>query len=262
MMGFMTALAPPNWRPLPLLGPHVSRDNGLYRAAALSHATPAELAQCPDELTWLDLRTSGELDQESRDHLPATWQHVHAPFIEVDVQAGQEAETLDDLLDGTATFGDHYCRMLDVAVANIAQVLRTIGKISGPVVIGCQGGRDRTGLISAILLLVAGADPQIAVSDYVRTNDDLTENLRRQPGGEQTQELFAALDLVCRAEDIAQAIDYLASRGGVRGYLSGHLSDEEYDLLASRIRIRLGVDPESTDPLLPLTTPSQKEVTV
>ena len=153
----MTALAPPNWRPLPLLGPHVSPNNGLYRAAALSHATRAELAQCPDELTWLDLRTRGELEQESREHLPTTWQHVHAPFMELDVQAGQEAQALDGLIDGSATFGDHYCRMLDVAVANIAQVLRTIGETSGPIVIGCQGGRDRTGLISAILLLVEGS---------------------------------------------------------------------------------------------------------
>ena len=260
-MDHMTALAPPNWRPLPLLGPHVSPNNGLYRAAALSHATRAELAQCPDELTWLDLRTRGELEQESREHLPTTWQHVHAPFMELDVQAGQEAQALDGLIDRSATFGDHYCRMLDVAVANIAQVLRTIGETSGPIVIGCQGGRDRTGLISAILLLAAGADPHVAVDDYIRTNDDLHENLQRQPGGEQTQELFAALDLVCRREDIAQAIDYLASLGGVREYLSSHLPDEEYDRLVASIRIRLGVDPDPSDSSLPLTTPSQKEVT-
>ena len=86
-------------------------------------------------------------------------------------------------------------------------------------------------------------------------------NLQRQPGGEQTQELFAALDLVCRREDIAQAIDYLASLGGVREYLSSHLPDEEYDRLVASIRIRLGVDPDPSDSSLPLTTPSQKEVT-
>lgn len=96
----------------------------------------------------------------------------------------------------------------------------------------------------------------------MRTNEDLRENLHRQPGGEEAQELLAALDLVCRPEDIAQAIDHLVSRGGVRGYLSDHLSDEEYDRLAASLRIRLGVELAPPGSSLPLTAPSQKEFAV
>src|SRR5690606_17038106 len=69
----MTGLLPPNWRSLPLLGPHASPGGMLYRAAALSHATAEELAQCPADLTWIDLRTQGEVDEETRHHVPSAW---------------------------------------------------------------------------------------------------------------------------------------------------------------------------------------------
>lgn len=255
----MHTLVPPNWRPLPLLGPHAAREHALYRAAALSHATPAELTECPDDLVWLDLRTRGELEAEATEHVPAAWAHVHAPFLEIEVQAGQEADTLEGLINGTTTFGDHYCHMVDAATANIAHVLRTIGSTERAVVIACQGGRDRTGLISAILLLIAGAPPQVAIDDYLRTNEDLRENLQRQPGGEQTQELFTKLDLVCRPADIAQAIDHLAGRGGIRAYLADHVSATDYDRLARNIRMRLGLEPAPSVPSHPVTALTDKE---
>ncbi len=255
----MTGLLPPNWRSLPLLGPHASPGGMLYRAAALSHATAEELAQCPADLTWIDLRTQGEVDEETRHHVPSAWSHVHVPFMEMDVEVGQASDALRDLIEGVTTFGDHYCVMLETAAPNIAEVLRVLADTAGPVVIACQGGRDRTGIISAILLLLAGAERQTVIEDYTRTNVDLQENLARQPGGQLAQELFARLNLLCRPEDITMATDYIAERGGVRAYLGEHITDADYDRVVRVVRTRLGLGSPSSLVPRPQQLHTQKE---
>jgi protein-tyrosine phosphatase len=40
----------------------------------------------------------------------------------------------------------------------------------GPVLFYCHQGRDRTGIIAAFLLLLAGVDKQVVANDYAISN--------------------------------------------------------------------------------------------
>ena len=48
----------------------------------------------------------------------------------------------------------------------IARVLRAIAEAGTPLLIHCAGGRDRTGMIGSMLLVLAGATPESVVANY------------------------------------------------------------------------------------------------
>jgi protein-tyrosine phosphatase len=65
------------------------------------------------------------------------------------------------------------------------QVLRQVSEIllepaRSPVLIHCQAGKDRTGIIIALLQLLAGADKKIIIRDYLKSNDALLPYFRKR----------------------------------------------------------------------------------
>ncbi len=55
--------------------------------------------------------------------------------------------------------------------AKTAEVLEGIAWAPGPVIIHCTEGKDRTGWISALLQLIAGADEEQVLHEYMLSND-------------------------------------------------------------------------------------------
>lgn len=53
----------------------------------------------------------------------------------------------------------------------LGEVLRAVLAAKGPVVIHCTAGKDRTGWVSAVLQLLAGASEQDAMASYLASND-------------------------------------------------------------------------------------------
>jgi protein-tyrosine phosphatase len=53
-----------------------------------------------------------------------------------------------------------------LARARITTVMRTIASADGAVLVHCAGGRDRTGMICAMLLDLAGATADAIADDY------------------------------------------------------------------------------------------------
>lgn len=53
---------------------------------------------------------------------------------------------------------------------SIAKVLRAIAGATGPVLIHCAAGKDRTGWVSAVLQRIAGADRDTIVAEYKLSN--------------------------------------------------------------------------------------------
>jgi protein tyrosine/serine phosphatase len=41
----------------------------------------------------------------------------------------------------------------------------------GPVLLHCTAGKDRTGLLAALILVAAGASPDDIMADFIKTND-------------------------------------------------------------------------------------------
>jgi protein-tyrosine phosphatase len=61
--------------------------------------------------------------------------------------------------------------------ARIADALTLIASATSPVLVHCQAGKDRTGWISALLQLIAGADQQQVMSEYLKSNEYRAQKL-------------------------------------------------------------------------------------
>ena len=150
----------------------------LYRADALHRLSDTEL----DELgalgvrTVLDLRTLAELDRGriQAEHLGIT--HLHLPVLG---ERWKPAE-LDPDADAGEVLGSLYVAMLTVGAPALAGALRTLADpASVPAVFHCAAGKDRTGVLAAMVLSLLGVDEQVIVGDYALTATAMAKMVER-----------------------------------------------------------------------------------
>jgi protein-tyrosine phosphatase len=117
-----------------------------------------------------------------------------------------------------------YAGMLDRFQARVAAVMTAIGQApSGGVLVHCAGGKDRTGLVCALLLSLAGVEPEIIAADYALSAEYLRPReeayLRDGPGERTERERNVAL-YSPTAEVMIETLDHLTVRySGVEPYL-------------------------------------------
>jgi protein-tyrosine phosphatase len=143
------------------------RADGLYRLTA----TDLDIIDALGVRTVVDLRSSAELDQHgafpfdrhplSFHHLPimdATWQNADVPQVP-DTEQG----SIDFL---TWAYND----MLGAGADRFAHAFKVLA-IPGalPAVFHCAAGKDRTGILAALLLGGLGVDHDVIVADYALT---------------------------------------------------------------------------------------------
>jgi hypothetical protein len=116
--------------------------------------------------TVVDLRNDDERGPDAAPR-PATIETVVCPHDGLDEQPEFWAVWKDDpRFASPRFFGPH----LDALPHRSARALRAIAHARpGGVLVHCQGGRDRTGLITALALTVAGAEPEAIADDYARS---------------------------------------------------------------------------------------------
>lgn len=74
---------------------------------------------------------------------------------------------------------DSYGPMLDHNKDRVAAAFRAIAEAPpGAVLVHCHSGRDRTGVLVALALTVAGVAPEVVAEDYARTESSPAENMR------------------------------------------------------------------------------------
>ena len=111
------------------------------------------------------------------------------------------------------------------AFARVApNVMAAIASAEGGVLVHCEYGKDRTGLVCALLLDIAGVPRQIVAEDYTATADSLQPVFDRflasGPGDRRAREADLAR-FMPRPEVILTTLANLdAHYGGVEGYLS------------------------------------------
>ena len=67
---------------------------------------------------------------------------------------------------------------LDMVDDQLERIIRFLEQADGGVIYFCNAGKDRTGVVSALLLRRMGAERQEIIDDYVRSAANLTEMLR------------------------------------------------------------------------------------
>ena len=142
--------------------------------------------------------------------------------------------------DHAAATREVYLIFLEHFRPNVAAAIRAVANApDGGVVVHCHGGKDRTGLVSAFLLRLAGVPIEEIATDY-----SLSERLRTRH-----EEWFAQaadeaeLERLHRisktpAASMVQVLEELERRyGSIAGYLkAGGATDEELERARRRLR--------------------------
>ena len=120
--------------------------------------------------------------------------------------------------------------------SELRAVLRLIASAAaGPVLFHCVSGKDRTGLIAAVLLAVAQVEPQSIALDYAQSTQQLRDPYLARYRDIDPAEIIERVR--CPPEGAYNMLQYLADHGGVRAYLKGiGLTDLEIGRLRARLR--------------------------
>jgi len=214
----------------------------VFRADSLSDLTDADhdLLRELNIVLVCDFRLDGERDA-APDRLPPddNLKHIALPFMPVGV--GEMFSALRQGQLDEAGVVRHVCahyRHLPVDHVDeyrsfIDHMMREDGR---PVVFHCTSGKDRTGIMAAIILLALGVALDDVVEDYLLTNNyrrDLTGILNLGV----SDEIMAVLTSV-RPEYLSSAISAIESMfGSIEGYLSDGLGlgEGERDELRSML---------------------------
>jgi protein-tyrosine phosphatase len=101
---------------------------------------------------------------------------VHVSVIGGEIDADYVAE-LDAHLDSVDDVADHYAwsyvDFLERYRERFGLAFAAVADAEGTVVVHCMGGKDRTGLVSALLLRLAGVDRETIGADYSLSSANL-----------------------------------------------------------------------------------------
>ncbi|HEV2140632.1 MAG TPA: tyrosine-protein phosphatase [Candidatus Dormibacteraeota bacterium] len=154
---------------------------------------------------------------------------LHLPLID---------DATAPILNQAPTMPERYALMLDHRQEALAAILDGIASADGPVLFHCFAGKDRTGLVAAVLLSVAGVDPDAIGADYAETDIQLASRYEEWLAKASPERLATMRDeLRCPPEWILSTLDHLERKwGGVEAYLeAGGLSADIITRLQSKL---------------------------
>ena len=176
--------------------------------------------------TVLDLRGDHEREDDPPAELPV--EVVHVPFMEASEAEWEEiAEELEAATTAapdveTAT-REAYLIFLERFEANVAAAVRAVAHApEGGVVVHCVGGKDRTGLLTAFLLHLAGVSAEEIAADYALSEERLRPRHDAWFEAAESEEELERLRRIAQtpAASMAGVLAELELRyGGVEGFL-------------------------------------------
>jgi len=138
------------------------------------------------------------------------------------------------------TLAEIYLAMLDLRPQLFTEAVAAVADApDGAVVVHCAGGKDRTGIVVAMALTIAGVEADVIAADYALTEGRLEEASRaflETVTDERTREILRALQPT-PASNMLRVLDHLDERyGGVEGYLrAGGMSTDQLAALRNRL---------------------------
>lgn len=152
---------------LPTVDGRATRPGRLFRADGVNRLAGGDLekAKALGLRTVIDLRTTGEIERGGRypvEEHPVDWHHL--PII--------QRMWSDDALQattGAADFlRDRYIDMLSDGAGSLARIVELVAD-GHPALFHCAAGKDRTGVVAAMLLGLVGVPHEEIATDYHAT---------------------------------------------------------------------------------------------
>ncbi len=236
---------------LPTVDGRRTREGVLVRADNLQELTPADVVRLTRDLgvrNVVDLRTDAERHLEGPSPLQGTdvvhhglslVPHQPGTSEEADLQKaiphreGRKGETPTDMTG-------YYVGYVEDAPENLATALRVLADpSSGTTVVHCAAGKDRTGVVVALALSLAGVPRAEVVADYVRSAEVIDRILGRLQRRRAYGELGAVdvADITPVAGSMERFLDHVDSAyGGPHGLaLAIGLDEETVERLVRRL---------------------------
>jgi len=197
----------------------------LYRAAALSEMTADDLA----ELESLGIRTVFDLRRDDeREMAPDPVPTVHVCLMSHVFANAQmpERDTLVDHDHGVQFMRQLYSGLLAHAGHEMGRLIGMIADGAVPAVFHCTAGKDRTGIVAALILRAVGVARETVLDDFELTNRYVTREThaamyQRMIDHGMSPEAAAGMFAAAR-ESMAAALDELDDvYGGAEAYLTG-----------------------------------------
>ena len=170
--------------------------------------------------TVIDLRGAGELEAAPNPFAA----HPEVDYVNISLF---EPLYLSGSLGGGNRNGldlpELYRLALEHSQAPMRQTLETIANADGPVLFHCTAGKDRTGLVAALVLGVAGVHADHIVEDYAATTHyaaGLMDHLRQEASAKGHDLSAYNKLLLSEPEFMRETLEHLEQAyGGVEGYL-------------------------------------------
>ena len=203
------------------------REGALIRSDSLTRLTDPDALRQAGVSRIVDLRRPGESVEPH-------------PFADDDMYVNLPVEDPADVKNITSTMGALYLEMLDARPELFAAALTAIAEAPpGAVLVHCAAGKDRTGLVTALALTVAGAEADVVVADYAVTAERLEPYIEAELAKieDERQRAFWRRHQTTPAEFMTGVLDHLDEEyGGAEAYLrSGGMTDEQLSDLRERL---------------------------
>lgn len=203
----------------------------LFRSAHLVDLADPRALDPYGVTTVVDLRNA----QERIDH-PSRLSSAITVF-DIDIDTG----AWGDVAQRMPRLEEVYLGMIEDRATRLVQAVDTIARRShSPVLVHCTGGKDRTGVVIALVQAVLGVPDDAIAADYARSEAHLMAAWRVSPppkvaGGVDWDEFVAAGLLASPPEMMFDVLGRLRrEHGSVEGFLTVHGADERLPELLHR----------------------------
>jgi protein-tyrosine phosphatase len=228
---------------LPLRDGGQTRPGVLLRSASLHYLTPGDVEHLVDVLGLklvLDLRTGREVDRDGPTAVARAG--VETVWLSFLAEDGEPLPEADDDLDPMV---HNYLGYLSQRGENVVQAVRRLAAPdAGPALVHCAAGKDRTGMLVALVLDAVGVQRSAVLADYMLSAEQVPAMFRRWttaagepmpadltphlPRAEVMATVLARLDAEHGTGDVGGAAGWLRANGldvadldRLRGRLTG-----------------------------------------
>jgi len=160
------------------------RPRFIYRSSNIKVATDLGMQQLADlgVTTLIDLRSTKERLSKGNTAIPETMADLHYPLFLADrteILDNTVIEFLSFLIQGPRGYAELFMVVCDNVFLVKTQWLPIFERLASPpdllkpICIFCASGKDRTGLLAALLQLLGGANSELIIEDFAQTAKEL-----------------------------------------------------------------------------------------